>query len=312
MYQAGISGPDFPLLYLRLSVPEAEGQMEKWMKALIPVITEEEIMGRKGWVFADEQGGIVLTFSAGGLCQLEEWVQECLKKLRLICPENLHGGNLTGYMARTQQELEYADDWCQAAAVLYGTRRTYITELEEVDRQDETGRIWILSKEKAEQVLKLQKTTVRMKSALEKGDSAMGEVYIARLHQCFLDLFPQMSVEEYIQYIIRYLFLSEKTITFSIQENDEELLRSLSAAFIQMYADKRQSMEKNKVVMEALQYIRKNYCEYINLETVAEKVGVSVSYLSSAFHKYMGESYSNYLTRLRMEAAAEMLITRQD
>ena len=140
----------------------------------------------------------------------------------------------------------------------------------------------------------------------------MGEVYIARLHQCFLDLFPQMSVEEYIQYIIRYLFLSEKTITFSIQENDEELLRSLSAAFIQMYADKRQSMEKNKVVMEALQYIRKNYCEYINLETVAEKVGVSVSYLSSAFHKYMGESYSNYLTRLRMEAAAEMLITRQD
>lgn len=312
MNQAQISEPEFPLLYLRLSVAEAEGQMEKWLKVLIPAITEEELMGRKGWVFADEQGGIVMTFSAKGIQQIENWIRECFQKLLRICPENFHEGNLNGYVARTQQELEYADDWCQAAHVLYGTRRTYITEQGKTDRQDETGKIWVLSQEKAEQVLKLQKTVVYMKNALEKGDSAMGEVYIARLHQYFLDLFPKMSVEAYIQYIIRYLFLSEKTIPFSIQENDKGLLRSLSMAFIEMYADKRQSIEKNKVVMEALQYIRKNYCEYISLETVAEKAGVSVSYLSNVFHKYMGESYSNYLTRLRMEAAAEMLITRQE
>ncbi len=48
------------------------------------------------------------------------------------------------------------------------------------------------------------------------------------------------------------------------------------------------------------------------MKIVAEKAGVSASYLSNIFHKYMGESYSNYLTRLRMESAAEMLRTKQD
>lgn len=311
MKRAGISVPDFPLLYLKLSVPEAEGEMQKWMKTLIPAITEEKVMGRMGWVFADEQGGFVLIFSAVGLGRLEEWMQRCYKQLALLLPESFHEGNLTGFLVKTQQELEYADNWCQAAAVLYGMRKIYMTELGDTNRQDTTGRIWILSKEKAEHVMELQKAALRMKNALEKGDSVVGEASMVRLHQYFLELFPWISVKDYIGYINRFLFFSEKAIPYTIQENEDILLHSLAESFIRMYAEKRQHMEKNHVVMDALKYIQKNYCEYISLEAVAEKVGVSASYLSSVFHKYMGESYSGYLTRLRMEAAAEMLMTRQ-
>ena len=40
---------------------------------------------------------------------------------------------------------------------------------------------------------------------------------------------------------------------------------------------------------------------------IAEEIGVNSCYLSDIFHKHMGEPYSRYLLRIRMEQAARLL-----
>lgn len=54
-------------------------------------------------------------------------------------------------------------------------------------------------------------------------------------------------------------------------------------------------------------YIAAHYNEPLSLTLIAEKAGVTESYLSSIFHKEVGESYIRYLTRIRMENAARLL-----
>lgn len=61
------------------------------------------------------------------------------------------------------------------------------------------------------------------------------------------------------------------------------------------------------VVNFALDYINCHYCEPISLVQLAEHAGVTSNYLSSIFHKQVGESYIKYLTRVRMEQAAKLL-----
>lgn len=61
----------------------------------------------------------------------------------------------------------------------------------------------------------------------------------------------------------------------------------------------------------AKQYIYQHYGEPISLALLAEEMGVSESYLSNLFHRETGESYIKFLTRVRMEKAAELLRTQR-
>lgn len=58
---------------------------------------------------------------------------------------------------------------------------------------------------------------------------------------------------------------------------------------------------------KAKEFICLHYNEPISLALIAERLGVSSSYLSDIFHKSVGEPYSKYLTRIRMEQAAKLL-----
>lgn len=66
-------------------------------------------------------------------------------------------------------------------------------------------------------------------------------------------------------------------------------------------------MNENDIVTKAKEYIYLHYSEPISLALLAEKISVSISYLSSIFHKSMGESYIKFLTRIRMEEATNLL-----
>jgi len=69
-----------------------------------------------------------------------------------------------------------------------------------------------------------------------------------------------------------------------------------------------QSKEENsQLVDEAKEYIYSHYSEPISLTLVAEKLGVSSSYLSDLFHKEIGEPYSKFITRVRMEQATTLM-----
>lgn len=66
-------------------------------------------------------------------------------------------------------------------------------------------------------------------------------------------------------------------------------------------------LSDKKVINLAVEYISQNYSRQISLADTAAYCGVSPSYLSSLFHSEMGESYTEHLTRLRMEEAARCL-----
>ena len=60
-------------------------------------------------------------------------------------------------------------------------------------------------------------------------------------------------------------------------------------------------------VQGAIQYIRNNYYNRINVEDIAAYVGVNRSYLFTLFKKEIGMSPSEYLINFRLTRAAEML-----
>lgn len=61
--------------------------------------------------------------------------------------------------------------------------------------------------------------------------------------------------------------------------------------------------DNNQLVDGAKNYIAAHYSEPISLTLIAEKLGVSSSYLSDLFHREVGEPYSKFITRVRMEQA---------
>jgi|GEM_PF-1603786 len=62
------------------------------------------------------------------------------------------------------------------------------------------------------------------------------------------------------------------------------------------------------IVEQATRFIEENYGnENLSLRDVARKVHISSSYLSTIFKKEINESFTDYLTRFRMEKAKQML-----
>ena len=92
-----------------------------------------------------------------------------------------------------------------------------------------------------------------------------------------------------------------------------KVLRIL-AMLIREYQDETKSGEmlkekKNamKRLEQAFTYINDHYCEKITLEEVAASVYMSSNYFSSYFRRVANISFSDYVTRLRVNRAREML-----
>lgn len=62
-------------------------------------------------------------------------------------------------------------------------------------------------------------------------------------------------------------------------------------------------------VQKALRFIEENYARPITLENVAELVHLNSSYFSKTFADYVGEGFSKYLSRYRIEKAKEILVS---
>lgn len=73
-----------------------------------------------------------------------------------------------------------------------------------------------------------------------------------------------------------------------------------------------QSSEDSQIVNRAVAYISEHFCEGISQSDVADAIGVSAAYLSGLFREGTGESYSEFIKRLRMTKAAALLKSQPD
>lgn len=63
----------------------------------------------------------------------------------------------------------------------------------------------------------------------------------------------------------------------------------------------------NNCIEKALEYIKQHYKKDISLEEVSRKADMSLYYFSKLFKNVVGENFIDYLTRIRIEAAKELL-----
>lgn len=67
------------------------------------------------------------------------------------------------------------------------------------------------------------------------------------------------------------------------------------------------SGEKNQLVEMAKEYVTEHYFEKISLTDVADKIGVTPSYLSTLFQKQLEKGFVDYLNEVRIERACTYL-----
>ncbi|KMZ40822.1 MULTISPECIES: response regulator [Bacillales] len=85
----------------------------------------------------------------------------------------------------------------------------------------------------------------------------------------------------------------------------ERLVDSLDR-FIQ---DRReQALTEQNTMQKVLTYLQTHYAEDLNMAVVSNHFSLNYSYFSHAFQEYCGESFSNYLRRLRLDKAKELLV----
>lgn len=71
--------------------------------------------------------------------------------------------------------------------------------------------------------------------------------------------------------------------------------------------EKELKKKQTKPIRIIKEFVEEHYAEPISLELIADKVNLSVNYVSSVFRKETGVNFTDYLTAKRMEQAMDML-----
>lgn len=100
-----------------------------------------------------------------------------------------------------------------------------------------------------------------------------------------------------------------KTVPDS-SESQDAFVTSFEGCFVNALKSERQAADGaglSPLTQKVQEYLHAHFKESVSLSMVAEAFSVTPAYLSTLFHKEVGESYSKYLMRLRMEYAAVKL-----
>jgi len=116
--------------------------------------------------------------------------------------------------------------------------------------------------------------------------------------------------KELLERAFQQLVLSLKT-----PQMDQDSRKSMIDVFVNaVFSLKKKNFirdeeENNDLVEKAKEYIYSHSSEPISLTLIAEKLGVSACYLSDLFHKEVGEPYSKFIIRVRMEKTISLMRT---
>lgn len=107
-----------------------------------------------------------------------------------------------------------------------------------------------------------------------------------------------------IRIINDYVNDEESAILSAIKKWGQNVIHSIIDALSARHMD-----SQREIIKRSTDYIEKHYMEDVTLDKVANYVCISPYYFSKIFKKVAGESYIDYLTRIRIENAKEMLKT---
>ena len=85
-----------------------------------------------------------------------------------------------------------------------------------------------------------------------------------------------------------------------------EWIYTFRDALVHMLAARREQ-KTDKIAIQVREYVLEHYSDKITLGQVAEALGISSGYLSTIFRKQTGESFTNFVTEIKIEKAKELL-----
>ena len=102
---------------------------------------------------------------------------------------------------------------------------------------------------------------------------------------------------------------SEILSSFQAVQDTESLRQAAEARLRQMLDGLREERDKRQfhVIERAKSYILQTYQQDVSMEQTAEYVNLSPYYFSKLFKQYVGETFVDHLTRLRIERAKRLL-----
>jgi two-component system response regulator YesN len=100
----------------------------------------------------------------------------------------------------------------------------------------------------------------------------------------------------------------DKITSFETQAEINAWVESLVQNIFQ-YLQEKKDVKVNRAVTRAREFIKNNFHQDLNLKMVSDYVGLSESHFSNLFTKITGESFIDYLTKIRIEKAKELLTT---
>lgn len=89
----------------------------------------------------------------------------------------------------------------------------------------------------------------------------------------------------------------------------EELHIEIRELFLELFKALYPEISKSILVCQAIHYIRSNFQNSINQTEVAERLSVTTSYLSRLFSTTLKISFSEYLTKIRLRYARDILLS---
>lgn len=107
------------------------------------------------------------------------------------------------------------------------------------------------------------------------------------------------------------LVLNEKYISEIFNENNVEKLGDWLITAVNTYVSKAIEIPTQKysyAVYKAINYVKQNYTKKITLDEVSKMTYLSKSYFSKMFSDEMGITFSNYITKVRIEKSKQILL----
>ncbi|TXK70156.1 helix-turn-helix transcriptional regulator [Paenibacillus sp. N3.4] len=113
--------------------------------------------------------------------------------------------------------------------------------------------------------------------------------------------------EESIRKGISQFLFSTIQCQMNISDDSSEWIHKLKIHGRQLLNEIRKVERPQNVIEQTLLIIEKNFMHDISILQIADELELTPNYLSTLFHKKMGDTFIKYLTRLRLIKAQELL-----
>lgn len=152
-------------------------------------------------------------------------------------------------------------------------------------------------------------------SQLICGDTKEAKINIASIFKIYSDDFSE--VKYFCEELIRRLNEAQiiaQVKTEDVKECDLEGLKKIIDKYVVLCENKTAETKKvtNEIILKAIEYINENFNKDISLDDVASHVALNPRYFCTYFKKNMGESFVDYLIKVRIENAKKIIDENDD